>query len=572
VSIPHSPARTFDESSVATVPEVLGLDEPHPVVVVIGGAGNLDHPDKGDLRGRIEELFRDALRPAIAQTGAIVVTGGTDAGVMRMAGDVLADVSRALVGVVPSAKVAPPSPEAALNESHTAFVLTSGTRWGSETEVLFNLAERFTRGVAPGIVVLANGGKISIAETNRFLRGGWPILPLTSTEGAAKDLLDAIGGAGSPSTWAELHRADVEELGSDIAQARRQLVWRLHSDELLKAAWSAFASYDAKADDLKRTAMRSGRWLRGLSITLLLAITLVVQFAVWGWTTADGALGPGLTDPLWSAVLSWVRVILQWVAVALPLGIALAAALGGFIGAQGKWRTVRSSAETMKREIYRYRARAELERVGFAGGGEDERTRLGDDAPTDPLAAVLRVVGEEGMRAEIGLAETQLGLVRGRPSNVDLDELEDLTARIYLKRRVEPQLIWYGETARRHRGREWRVVIAGAIAAGIAAVLVNTPFAPWVTLLILAATVFAFTRERGMTRHQHAGFDRAVSEVNTARTRWLTLPPAERSKPATLVEFVDAVEDAFESEGLSWSDVMRRAAQGNGTQSLGFAS
>lgn len=553
------------------MPEALSITGPHPVVVIIGGAGALDQPANDAIRKHISLLFRDALRPAIAQTKAIVLTGGTDAGVMKIAGESLGVVSKTLVGVAPSAKVLPPSSEAALNADHAAFVLTSGMSWGSETEVLFGLAELFTQGVAPGVVVLANGGAISKAETNRFLRGGWPILPLAGTEGAAAELLSAVRDDESASNWAETRRADVEEVVTDISYARRQLLWRLHPDELLKSAWAAYASYDSKANTLKNSAIISGRWLRWLSVALLLAITLVVQFAVWGWTTADGALGADVTDPLWATILTWTRVVLQWIAVALPLGIALAAALGGFIGANGKWRAVRSSAETLKREIYRYRARAEVEN---ANGGElrtNDSSAPIDDSPTDPLAAVLRVVGDEGRRAEIGLAETQLGIVRGRPSNVDLDELEDLTARIYVKRRVEPQLLWYGETARKHRGREWRVVVAGAVAAGVAAVLVNTPFAPWVTVLILAATVFAFTQERGMTRNQQVGFDRAVSEVSSVRTGWLTLDLAERADPAKLVTLVDAVEDAFESEGLSWSDVMRRAAQGTGTQSLGLA-
>lgn len=553
------------------MPEALSITQPHPVVVIIGGAGALDQPANEALREHISLLFRDALRPAIAQTNAIVLTGGTDAGVMKIAGESFGVVAKTLVGVVPSAKVLPPYPEAALNADHAAFVLTSGMSWGSETEVLFGLAELFTQGVAPGVVVLANGGAVSKAETNRFLRGGWPILSLAGTEGAAAELLSAARGDDSASNWAETRRADVEEVVTDVSYARRQLLWRLHPDELLKSAWAAYASYDSKANTLKDSAVISVRWLRWLSVALLLAITLVVQFAVWGWTTADGALGADVTDPVWATILTWTRVVLQWIAIALPLGIALAAALGGFLGANGKWRTVRSSAETLKREIYRFRARAEVERLNDGELRTHDPSVPIDDSPTDRLAAVLRVVGDEGMRAEIGLAETQLGITRGRPSNVDLDELEDLTARIYVKRRLEPQLLWYGETARKHRGREWRVVVAGAVAAGVAAVLVNTPFAPWVTVLILAATVFAFTRERGMTRNQQVGFDRAVSEVNSVRTGWLTLDLAERADPAKLVTFVDAVEDAFESEGLSWSDVMRRAAQGTGTQSLGLA-
>lgn len=206
---------------------------------------------------------------------------------------------------------------------------------------------------------------------------------------------------------------------------------------------------------------------------------------------------------------------------------------------------MRASAETLKREIYRYRS----------GSIVDDT-----EAPRR-LAAVLHVVDDEAIRANVGLAETPPGLLRGRPRRVDLDELESLTARIYVKRRLEQQVLWFGRAARKGRRGEWIVVLAGALAAAVAMALVTTQLAPWVAVLVLAASVFAFNRERGLSRQQVAGFDRAIADVNDAWVGWLQQSPETRRQPKSLATLVDTVEAAFERETLSWSEVMRRAAQ-----------
>ena len=365
--------------------------------------------------------MQESLRAAVLQTRAVVLTGGTDAGVMRLAGKTLAGAASALIGVVPAKMVKGDSPEAVLDANHTAVVLTSGARWGSETEVLFQVAEAVTGGTAPGVVVLANGGAVSFEEARRFLRGGWPIVTVTGSGGAAQNLIDAVSTSKEVSRWGDLEQADVESLAQDRSMARRQLVWRLHADEMLKSAWATFAAYDLKAKLLKRSAKRT-RWvLTGLSSLLLVAVTATVQLAALGWTLADGSLDPSLDSEWLRSVLAVVLTVSKWTVLALPIGIAVAVALGTSSGSQIKWRAVRSSAETLKREIYRYRSSRELDH-------SDAVRRL---------AAVLHVVDDEAIRAGIGLAETPPGLIRGRPANVDVDELEILNARIYMKRRLE---------------------------------------------------------------------------------------------------------------------------------------
>lgn len=564
--------RLLSEAEAAAFADKFESDTPPPVVVIIGGASNLDElgPDDGggkyadpgarkaenEKRSReragIERLFRNALRPAVLQTRAVVITGGTDAGVMRMAGNILADVSTALIGVVPGAKTTGSAPEAAIDSNHSDVILTEGNDWGTETEFLFQFANRLTAGLTPGVVVFANGGPISFEEARRFIRGGWPVAALEGSGGKADELLGDVARSNKKSSWGDLTQADVEPLSADGTAARRQLVWRLHPDQVLKSAWSAYAAYDEQAKRLKSSATRWQVTLAAAATVLLAAVTATIQFAVFGWKPAVDH-GPHELHVL-LAIALWAS---KAAILLIPVGLAVAVALSNFSGSPSKWKSVRSSAETLKREIYRYRSR------GTADSLHQRKAK-------ERLTAVLRAVDDEAIRADVGLSDSPTGLIRARPRRVDPDELDDLTVKIYVKRRLEQQVLWFRAAARKRRRSEWRAVGAGAVAAAIAMTLLSTKWAPWVTLLVVFATTFTYIRDRGVSRQQVQGFDRAVADVNSAWVWWLESRPDQRRRPSALADFVDRVENAFERESLSWSEVMRHAAETSSSRTFGL--
>ncbi|MGH3997660.1 MAG: hypothetical protein ACRDTJ_09390, partial [Pseudonocardiaceae bacterium] len=59
-----------------------GLPTGVPVVVLVGGAGGLEPA----AAATCADLFASALVPLIESAGAVLVDGGTDAGIMRLAG------------------------------------------------------------------------------------------------------------------------------------------------------------------------------------------------------------------------------------------------------------------------------------------------------------------------------------------------------------------------------------------------------------------------------------------------------------------------------------------------------
>ncbi len=127
--------------AVSTAPELpgalqqIGLTPPRRTLVLVGGAGKMAHADQD----RLYQLFADVIAPLVATNQVVIVDGGTDAGVMRLAGEARISIQPRfdLLGVAAEGTVAvperaSPSPDAAsLEPHHSHFVMVPGTEWGA---------------------------------------------------------------------------------------------------------------------------------------------------------------------------------------------------------------------------------------------------------------------------------------------------------------------------------------------------------------------------------------------------------------------------------------------------------
>ena len=185
----------------------LGLGEPRPVVVVVGGAGGLD----GDALHRLRVVFADALVPAITAVGAVAVDGGTHVGVMRLLGEVRADRAAGfpLLGVAAEGTVILPGglavrdDAAPLDPHHSHFLLVPGKAWGDESGWLARAATSIA-GPAASATVLINGGDISFTDVANSLAENRPVLVLDGTGRTADRIAAAARGERDDPRTAEL--------------------------------------------------------------------------------------------------------------------------------------------------------------------------------------------------------------------------------------------------------------------------------------------------------------------------------------------------------------------------------
>src|SRR5262249_45713371 len=100
----------------------------------------------------------------------------------------------ALVGVAPAGAVTYPGgpggdERVPLDPFHTHFVLAGSAEWGSETDLLFGVAEALA-GRGRTAAVLAGGGAVAKPEVRESGRRGWPVLVLSGTGGLADEIAE----------------------------------------------------------------------------------------------------------------------------------------------------------------------------------------------------------------------------------------------------------------------------------------------------------------------------------------------------------------------------------------------
>lgn len=186
-------ARVRARGELAAALEQLGLAAPRPVIVLAGdAAGGTLTPDV------LRPLFDEVLLPRAAAHGACIVDGGTDAGVMRLAGRAHAHAGGGppIVGVVVDALAGHPgSPPddpagAPLEHHHTHFVLVDGSRWGDEAPWIAAVADELAGG-APSVTVLVGGGDIARDDVGLSVRAGRVVIAVAGSGRTA----DAIAAA-----------------------------------------------------------------------------------------------------------------------------------------------------------------------------------------------------------------------------------------------------------------------------------------------------------------------------------------------------------------------------------------
>ena len=188
-------------------PDRSALDAPHAVLAI----GGTTEPIEGDAAREILRHLEGAVAAA-AKAGAVIVTGGTDAGVFHLLGLALSSAPErpaAVVGVAPGREVAAEAgwavPDAvALAPGHDGFVLTPGT-WGDETPVLSRLVSAVAGG-RPAVMLLVGGGAATVTELVEHLRQGRAVVVLDGSGRLADQVARAV----------RTHRPRLPDLPTDL--------------------------------------------------------------------------------------------------------------------------------------------------------------------------------------------------------------------------------------------------------------------------------------------------------------------------------------------------------------------
>lgn len=171
----------------------LNIRQPNAVIIIAGGASKMDaqvHPD-------LDRLFTRGIAQVATSARALIIDGGTQAGVMAIMGQAVAEQQRrsTLLGVAPAGIVTYPGKSTGmisnecvpLDPNHSHFVLVETDEWGGETETMYELAKTLSAG-RPSVAVLINGGSIAKSEVLHNVRQRRPIIVIQGSGRLADEI------------------------------------------------------------------------------------------------------------------------------------------------------------------------------------------------------------------------------------------------------------------------------------------------------------------------------------------------------------------------------------------------
>ena len=513
-------------------------EQERSVVVIFGGADSLG----GASLDRANGVVGPGVVRGADLADAVVIDGGTASGIMSVVGDAVArtgDGRPSLLGVAPAELVSYPGSDtakngAALEPNHSHFVLAPGAAWGSETQLLFQLAEALAAG-GRVVAVLVGGGEIAKAEALEAVRRKWPLLVVEGTGGVADDVARRHRdlGEGSPSADPDVDviaaAASIRVFdGPSSTQLGRDLAWELQDEPTLKRVWRTFAGYNDIADRSRRTysGFQIAVLVLGIGGTFLALLASAVDFG------------------------SWREDVAHWAVVAAPILLSLALALR--VGFGKRWVLIRGAAEAIKSEIYRYRTRT----------GIYSNAPRRDGLDSDELLAIrvnavdARLLQTEASSAPLTPYEGSLPPEMFGASVGD-DGLSRLDADRYLKLRVGDQLSYYypktAQLGRRLRMLQVLALVAGAVGTLLAA----AGYEVWIGLTTaIAANVVAYLGYL-QVEPTLVAYNQAAGRLEALRRAWDAQPAEKRD----FGKLVDRSEAVLSTELSGWVQQMNQAIE-----------
>ena len=581
----------------------LHIQKPKALLMVIGGASNLDD----SLCARLTLLCNLGIARVAAEAEALIIDGGTQAGIMALMGQAVADRDHksTLLGVSPDGLVTYPdkstdgsqSEHEALDPNHSHFILVEGSYWGVETSMMFKLADELSRdeqgNKIPVVTILVNGGEIVKHEAWYCVQRGWPIIVIEGSDRTADEVAklwrkkneeqkqpkrrfffwhSQKKSAKQQNDIASIEDSELTEiiekgdihlfpLTDPVEQFEKSLKQLLYRSDVLSHAWELFALYDENAKRQQSNFYRLQKWIVGVGV--LVTAVVVAQVLL----RSNQILRTGTP---WDQTIHAIIVL-------LPIIVSVLIAGAGRFTPGNKWILLRASAEAIKREIYRYRT-----------GTGDYQKEAGPSAPSVPMPQSPSQVKKSAVSSarpkpklspqEIftekitdisrHLMQTEINMSALRPYNGPIppkmygaeakdDGYSKLTPDRYIAIRIGDQLGYFrsktNALAKDLTRFYWLIFLAG----GLGTLLAALGFEPVVALTAAIAAAFASYLEYRQVEYTLTKYNQTASNLNNAQLLWVGLPEEKHSE--NFSQLVTTTEQILETENMGWVQQMHDA-------------
>lgn len=542
------------EASPEAIVRALDLPKPQSVLLLVGDTAGLE----GDDEAHLIQLFSRGIARTLIDMNALIIDGGQEKGLSQMIGQAVADRGRksALLGIAPAGKVSyPGQPDSAngrqpLDPNHSHFILTDGDAWGNETEIMFKVAAALANPRSE-VALLVGGDTVAKRQILESVRLGWPVIVLRGSGGLADEI--ASLNRRQPAFIPDPDLAEIivdgkiymAQLKGTISAFERLLEQVLSLQDIdnelstLELVWQRFAQYD-------QNASRQQRDFNRMQVTILVLGVVATLLALVKTTLKNNV------DIQANVTYQIIDQTLFYVLLLIPIAITALIAAANRFSAGNKWILLRASAESLKKEIYRYRARVEI----FS------------DRETKTISREMKLHRKEEMFSR-KLMQTEVNVAAMKPytgpippKNVGAegdDGLSFLTPERYITYRLDDQLHYYQNKTvsleRRLRRLQWLIYLFG----GVGTLLVAIRQELWIAFTTALVTALGTYMEYKKIEETLMRYNQTATELSSIRSWWVALSSEEKADPANLDKLVGQTETTIHSEHAAWVQEMQEA-------------
>ena len=546
----------------------LGIAGVSAVVVMAGGDDEADEL----LRPRLVQLVGRGLVRAARDANALCIARGGAGGVASLVGRAVADIDNPppLLGVAPASQLRLPGQHAEgaeaddkrqpLTPGLSHLLLTSGTEWGTELRSKIEVAQALAAG-KPVMMVVIGGGTGTAAEVLQAVRRRWAVLLVKRSGGAADDLArqwEAREADHDDPVVAEI-LADGnltcitlgERVGDAVETLARQVLRQSGGESVLRQAWRRFAAIDSAAVH-QQAGFMDAQW-RILALGVL-AVFLAIVHLLLKDAGVQGAPGtPGTADS--TAEITAVGLLykaLGYILIVLPIGTSVLIAATNRFKPGKRWILLRSAAESIKREIYRYRLRSDT---------------YGSDATREKnLSKAIEDITRRLARTEANTTALRVYTGPIPPVNAASardDGLSFLGTDQYVRMRLEDQLAFYRRKTVTLEVQLQRLqyAVLGAGGAGTLLAALGDSWVIWITLTTALAAAFMSYLGYRQTETTLTGYNQTATDLDNLLSWWTSLQPEEQSLRANVEALASHTEQVLSDELAGWTQRMTDALE-----------
>lgn len=491
------------------------------------------------LATQVQSIFERAVAPVALLANALVVDNGRSDGIAGLLGQAVKQLDQQpnLVGIL--------SPNEGAPDSNHSAIMRLPSEWADPAKSSFLLTAELAgdqqdqqKSVAALLVGGSESDKITVL---RCARRGWPLLLVQGAGGLGDSILTAMTPSPQGASPVQITDPDLREildiatitpipLAGNTDDLKRVLLGPIQPlGDVLPDAWGRF-------DDLDLAAVEKESLFRATQLGIL---TLTVVATLLAIAISGSGLPPKFSLP-WFPSLD-VHAILHVLMIAIPISISMLAAFNARFREGNKWLLLRAAAESIKSEIFRYRA---------GSGVYSEEQCIQISAPLR-LASNIKDISTSLAQSEVNRTSLPQRNV------VDPRRLKTLTPDAYLRDRVEDQISYFvsktGSLYRRLKQLQLWILLVGGLGTFLAAINLEV----WVALTTALATAFTNKLEIDQVENSLVQYNAALTNLRNVRSWWKGLTPWEKARRKNIDLLVDQTERALERETAGWVQQMQ---------------